>query len=208
MNLLKWSFVYTRDSKPVAAFVDRCLAEAYAAGQPELGEQIVNRTILIGGLAKPLQLLRDMVTNDSSRRGDLRLFRAIAEGREFLGLPRRAEGDEREQARPTVVCLCGSTRFAEAFRVANLRETIAGRIVLSIGCDTKSDADLMALGELTPAAKAKLDELHKRKIDLADEILVLNVGGYIGTSTRSEIEYAELHHKPIRWLETPAGGAA
>ena len=104
---------------------------------------------------------------------------------------------------PTVVCLCGSTKFGDEFRAANLRETIAGRIVLTIGCDTKSDADLLALGELTPEAKAKLDELHKRKIDMADEILVLNVGGYIGASTRSEIEYAVANLKRIRWLEEP-----
>ena len=105
---------------------------------------------------------------------------------------------------PTVVCLCGSTKFVDEFRAANLRETIAGRIVLSIGCDTKSDADLQALGELTDEAKAKLDELHKRKIDMADEILVLNVGGYIGESTRSEIAYAIKNLKRIRWLEDPA----
>lgn len=203
MTLLKWSFVYGRDNKPLAAFVDRALAEGYTASHRELGEQIVNRTILLGGDAKPLRLLRDLVTNDTSRRGDNRTQRAIEEGRVLLGLAREAAGDEDEQARPTVVCLCGSTRFMEAFRAANLRETLAGRIVLSIGCDTKSDSDLMALGELTPAAKAKLDDLHKRKIDLADEVLVLNVGGYVGTSTRSEIEYAERHHKPIRWLETP-----
>jgi len=89
----------------------------------------------------------------------------------------------------------------EAFQQANLRETIAGRIVLSIGCNTKSDLDLMALGGLTPEAKAQLDELHKRKIDLADEVLILNVGGYIGDSTRSELEYAVLHGKAIRFLE-------
>lgn len=101
---------------------------------------------------------------------------------------------------PTIVCLCGSTRFADAFREANLRETLAGKIVLSIGCDTKSDADLIALGDLTPEKKAELDELHKRKIDLAEEILVLNVGGYIDDSTRSEIAYAQAMGKRIRWL--------
>ncbi|MGE0412000.1 MAG: hypothetical protein AB7I98_03990 [Verrucomicrobiales bacterium] len=108
---------------------------------------------------------------------------------------------------PTVVCLCGSTRFAEAFREANLRETLAGKIVLSVGCDTKSDADLIALGELTPEKKAELDELHKRKIDLAEEILVLNVGGYIGDSTRSELAYAQAGGKRIRWLviDEPTG---
>lgn len=105
---------------------------------------------------------------------------------------------------PTIVCLCGSTRFMEAFQAANLRETIAGRIVLSVGCNTKSDADLAALGQLTAEAKAALDELHKRKIDLSDEVLVLNVGGYIGESTRSEIAYAKVHGKPIRYLESTA----
>ncbi len=103
--------------------------------------------------------------------------------------------------RPKVVCLCGSTRYLDAFQEANLRETIAGNIVLSIGCNIKSDSDLIALGELTEEAKAKLDDLHKRKIDLADEVLVLNVGGYIGTSTRSEIDYAIKLGKPVRWSE-------
>jgi hypothetical protein len=99
--------------------------------------------------------------------------------------------------RPTVVCLCGSTRFMKAFQEANLRETLAGRIVLSVGCDTKSDEML----HITAEQKTMLDELHKCKIDLADEILVLNVGGYVGASTASEIEYARLHNKHIRWLE-------
>ena len=49
--------------------------------------------------------------------------------------------------------------------------------------------------------KARLDELHLRKIDLADEVMVLNVGGYIGDSTRREIEYANAHGKPVRYLE-------
>jgi hypothetical protein len=106
--------------------------------------------------------------------------------------------------RPEIVVLCGSTRFHTAFRAANLAETLAGRIVLSIGCDTKSDADLQAAGALgadLPAAKIALDELHKRKIDLADWVFVLNVGGYIGDSTRSEIDYAEKVGTPVRYLE-------
>src|SRR6266568_1729570 len=93
--------------------------------------------------------------------------------------------------RPTIICLCGSTRFSQAFHDENLRETLLGRIVLSIGCDFKSDHDLMIAGDLTEEDKERLDELHLRKIDLADEILVLNVNGYIGQSTRREIEYAE-----------------
>jgi hypothetical protein len=98
---------------------------------------------------------------------------------------------------PTIVCLCGSTRFSQAFQEANLRETLAGRIVLSIGCDTKSDHDL-ALG---PVDKNALDLLHFFKIDLAHEILVLNIGGYVGASTQREIAYAQHMGKKIRWLE-------
>jgi len=106
------------------------------------------------------------------------------------------------QKRPTIVCLCGSTRFSQAFHEANLRETLAGKIVLSIGCDFKSDTDLLLAGELTAEDKARLDELHLRKIDLADEILVLNVGGYLGESTRREIDYALDQGKHVRWLES------
>lgn len=105
---------------------------------------------------------------------------------------------------PKVVCLCGSTRFMEAFQKANLNETLKGNIVLSIGCNTKSDVELFSAQNRDAEfeeTKRKLDELHKRKIDLADEVFVLNVNGYIGESTRSEIEYAEAHNKPVRYLE-------
>lgn len=108
--------------------------------------------------------------------------------------------DPDAKPQPRIVCLCGSTRFIDAFRAANLRETIAGRIVLSIGCDTKSDTDLLALGELTEDAKAALDELHKRKIDLADEVLMLNVDDYVGSSTFGELGYARAKGKTVRWL--------
>ncbi len=102
--------------------------------------------------------------------------------------------------KPTIVCLCGSTRFSEAFHEANLRETLAGKIVLSIGCDFKSDRDLELVGQLTPEDKVRLDELHLRKIDLASEVLILDVGGYIGESTRREIKYAQNHGKTLRYL--------
>lgn len=101
------------------------------------------------------------------------------------------------KTRPTIVTLCGSTRFSEAFREANLRETLAGKIVLSIGCEWHSD---QALG-LTEADKERLDELHLRKIDMSDEVLILNVNGYIGSSTRCELEHAIAHGKRIRFLE-------
>ncbi len=106
-----------------------------------------------------------------------------------------------QRARPTIVCLCGSTRFTDAYHAANLHETLAGNIVLSVGCDFKSDTDLLLAGVLTPADKERLDELHLRKIDLCDEVLVINVDGYIGQSTKREIAYAQANGKVIRWLE-------
>lgn len=105
---------------------------------------------------------------------------------------------------PRIVCLCGSTRFGQEYADANERETLAGKIVLSVGCFRRVAPD----GEREPmeeTIKVALDELHKRKIDLCDEVLVLNVGGYIGSSTRSEIDYAVAHGKPVRYLEALAG---
>jgi hypothetical protein len=107
-----------------------------------------------------------------------------------------------QESRPQIICLCGSTRFGETFRAANLQETLAGRIVLSIGCEWHSDQTL----GLTAVDKQQLDELHLRKIDLADVVYVLNVGGYVGSSTRREIEYARAQGKVIRWLEAPSHG--
>lgn len=113
----------------------------------------------------------------------------------FLSLLLKKEAAKK----PRIVCLYGSTRFSEAFAQVNLKETLAGRIVLSIGCNMKSDADLEQVG--MHIDKEELDLLHLFKIDLADEILVLNVGGYIGESTRNEILYAQNHNKKIRYLE-------
>ena len=103
---------------------------------------------------------------------------------------------------PKIVCLCGSTRFWRHFQDASLRETLAGNIVLSIGAAVASDEE--HFGHLADDERAdikrKLDELHLRKIDLADEVYVLNVDGYVGESTAKEIAYAVAHQKPIRWL--------
>jgi len=89
--------------------------------------------------------------------------------------------------RPTIVCLCGSGRFREAFEEAEFQETLAGRIVLTIGCNTKDIARDIDWQHVKPM----LDELHLRKIDLADEVLIVNVGGYIGESTSRELAYAQ-----------------
>lgn len=105
-----------------------------------------------------------------------------------------------DHERPTIVCLCGSARFSKSFRDARLRETLGGRIVLTIASDC-AIGNVEAVVDDFDSAKLRLDELHKRKIDLADEILVLNVGGYVGESTRGEIEYARANNKRIRFLE-------
>lgn len=105
--------------------------------------------------------------------------------------------------RPTIVCLCGSTRFMDTFAEVARNETLAGKIVLTV-------SDIITYNGATdpqranPEQKDMLDELHLRKIDLADEIFVLNVEGYIGDSTNREIAYAEKTGKVIKYLE-PAG---
>jgi ElaB/YqjD/DUF883 family membrane-anchored ribosome-binding protein len=93
---------------------------------------------------------------------------------------------------PTVVCLCGSTRFREEYRHINARETLAGKIVTLPGC-FKGDP------EWGTAAKGELDELHKRKIELAQEVIIINVDGYLGDSTKSELAHAIKERKIIRF---------
>ena len=97
-----------------------------------------------------------------------------------------------------VITLCGSTRFKDAFIAAQKRLTLAGTIVISVGMFGHS-GDSEAMDAET---KAMLDDMHKRKIDMADEIFVINVGGYIGSSTRTEIEYAAATGKAVRYLES------
>ena len=103
-----------------------------------------------------------------------------------------------------VITFCGSTRFKDEFMEAQKRLTLEGNIVISVDLFGHSgDNEVwenMDEGMLT-ATKKMLDDMHKWKIDMADEIFVINVGGYIGESTRSEIEYAAAHGKIVRYLE-------
>jgi hypothetical protein len=96
-----------------------------------------------------------------------------------------------------IITLCGSTKFKKEFITEQKRLTLEGNIVISVGLFGHS-GDSEVWSETT---KPMLDDMHKRKIDLADEIFVINVGGYIGSSTRSEIEYAEDTNKPVVYLE-------
>lgn len=103
-----------------------------------------------------------------------------------------------------VITLCGSTRFKNEFIEAQKRLTLEGNIVISVGLFGHSgDSEVwenMAEDTVTKT-KEMLDDMHKRKIDMADEIFVINVGGYIGDSTKSEIEYAKAHGKVVKYLE-------
>ena len=103
-----------------------------------------------------------------------------------------------------VITLCGSTRFKEQFMEAQKRLTLEGNIVISVGlfghAGEQEVWDGMDEGTLSKK-KEMLDDMHKRKIDMADEIYVINVGGYIGDSTRSEIQYAEEHGKNVRYSQ-------
>ena len=99
-----------------------------------------------------------------------------------------------------VITLCGSTRFRDAFMEAQKRLTLEGNIVISVGLFGHAGDDEV----WKPGTKEMLDDMHKRKIDMADEIHVINVGGYIGESTRSEIAYATAAGKKVNYLEEEA----
>ena len=95
-----------------------------------------------------------------------------------------------------IITLCGSTRFKKQFLEEQKRLTLEGNIVISVGLFGHSgDKDVWSLG-----VKEMLDEMHLRKIDLSDEIFVVNMNGYIGSSTRKEIEYAIATGKAVKYL--------
>ncbi len=103
-----------------------------------------------------------------------------------------------------VITLCGSTRFKEQFMKAQKDLTLQGNIVISVGLFGHSgDAEVWENMDEGTATKTKemLDDMHKRKIDMSDEIFVINVNGYVGDSTKSEIRYAQETGKLVRYLE-------
>lgn len=94
-----------------------------------------------------------------------------------------------------IICLCGSTKFKEEFIEQQQKLTLAGNIVLSVGVFGHSDGI-----DLSNTEKIMLDEIHKQKIEMADEIFVINKYNYIGESTQSEIDYATVLKKPIKYM--------
>ena len=108
-----------------------------------------------------------------------------------------------------VITLCGSSRFPEAFHLANLHFSMMGHIVISLGLFGHADEPtgvkfLTSDGNEATRERQVLDQLHFRKIDFSHEIFVINVGGYIGSSTKREIEYARSQQKPVFFLFDPA----
>lgn len=100
------------------------------------------------------------------------------------------------QGKYKIITLCGSTRFKEEFLRVQKELTLKGYIVISVGLFGHSgDAEVLDDG-----VKEMLDEMHLAKIDMADEIFVVNPGGYIGKSTAREIAYARSHGKTVRSL--------
>ncbi len=94
--------------------------------------------------------------------------------------------------RPEIVCLCGSARFAVELRAANRALTLAGAVVV---------APSEAGDPLTAEHRAALGALHLRKIDLADRVVVVSPGGYVGESTAAEIAYARAAGKPVLFTD-------
>ncbi len=95
-----------------------------------------------------------------------------------------------------VITLCGSTRFKDAFLETQKRLTLEGNIVISVGLFGHSGDDEV----WSEGTKKMLDDMHKAKISMADEIFVINVDGYIGSSTCSEIAFARRIGKKINYL--------
>lgn len=109
------------------------------------------------------------------------------------------------QGRYKVITLCGSTRFRNEFLDTMARLSLDGNIVVPVGVYGHSgDAEKYGIDYTNSETKTMLDDMHKRKIDMADAICVINKDGYVGDSTRSEIEYARAHGKDIMWMDEDA----
>ena len=95
-----------------------------------------------------------------------------------------------------IITLCGSIKFKNEFIKVQERLTLEGNIVF-----TPNFFNSIKKEEINEKIKKMLDEMHRQKIDMSDEIYVINLGGYIGESTKSEIEYAKAKGKEISYLE-------
>ncbi len=106
--------------------------------------------------------------------------------------PVRASAHVQDAGFPRIVCLCGPVKFAETFAKLYEQESLAGQVVLTVVRGDGRDRE-------------SLDELHLRKIELADDVLIVNVGGYMGADTRRELAYAIERGKRVRFYDEEAG---
>lgn len=109
--------------------------------------------------------------------------------------------------RPEIVCLCGSMRFARELRAAARELSLAGVIVLAPAELGEPDEGEDAVPRPTAEQKARLDALHRHKIDLADRVLVVDPGGYVGASTLAEIAHAHATGTPVGYTHPPGAVA-
>ncbi len=177
-----------------AADVAQCnrvdLTESEKKFAIELGRRLISEL----GLKEPKQsakqeydkCMEGLIENDPIERLRFFLSIAIKQPQDWLDVepfidalsPPLAPECVKDAKRPKIVCLCGSTRFKAAFEEVNYQETMAGHIVLSVGVYMHASGNRHKDGiGATPEQKIVLDELHKRKIEFADEVLILNVDG-------------------------------
>lgn len=184
---------------------------------PEAADALIDLVVVTMGTAVMMGLPWEALWNDVLRANmsKERVVSKRAQGGYDLGKP---EGWERPRSKdiimvsqergvpapaypsasPHVVTLCGSTRFKDEYTYCNRQFTLQGYVVLSCGFFSHADDE-----ELDATTKAELDQLHLHKIDMSDSIFVINPDGYIGDSTRAEIDYAKSRGKDIHYLDTP-----
>lgn len=98
--------------------------------------------------------------------------------------------------RPTIICLCGSTKFKSDFERVAREQTLKGRIVLTLALFSRADGETLDSDQ-----RILLQHLHRHKIKMSDEILVVNRDGYISSSTQSDIEFAQSSGKLVEYME-------
>jgi hypothetical protein len=110
------------------------------------------------------------------------------------------------EGEPKVITLCGSTRFEAEFVEVNQRLTMGGFVVISLGMFSLPELPDYDWTADSSDLKGRLGDVHLQKIRMADQVYVVDPGGYVGESTRREIAYAESLGKPVRYLsrESPA----
>lgn len=94
-----------------------------------------------------------------------------------------------------IITICGSSKFKEEILRIDAKLSLEGNIVISLGCFGHAD-EL----NLTRKQEAILERVHQEKMNMSDEIFVVNKDGYIGEHTERDIEYAKSRGLKIRYL--------